>query len=80
MMFGSKIQGYVQVTVTGSRGAELMNRLAAAEIPLWNVAFHGRELSFSVALPSLSIVRRTALACGCHVTVSGRGGLPFFWK
>lgn len=80
MMFGSKIQGYVQVTVTGSRGAELMNRLAAAEIPLWNVAFHGRELSFSVALPSLSFVRRTALACGCHVTVSGRGGLPFFWK
>ena len=32
MMFGSKIQGYVQVTVTGSRGAELMNRLTAAEI------------------------------------------------
>ncbi|MGM9567691.1 MAG: sporulation protein YqfD [Clostridia bacterium] len=80
MIFGSKIQGYVQVKVTGSRGAELMNRLAASEIPLWDVAFHDRELSFSVPLPSLSFVRRAALACDCHVTVAGRGGLPFFWK
>lgn len=80
MIFGSKIHGYVHVRVTGNHGAELMNRLTSSEIPLWDVIFLDTELSFSVPLSSLSFVRRTALACGCHVTVSDRGGLPFFWK
>lgn len=80
MIFGSKIQGYVEVKVTGGGGAALLNRLANGEIAVWNVAFHDEFLTFSVPLSSLGVVRHAALAYGCHVTVCGRGGFPFFWK
>lgn len=80
MIFESRLRGYVAVKATGADSAVLLNRLTAEQVPLWNVTFGAKELSFSLPFSRVEALRRCSAELDCYFIITKKGGLPFFLR
>lgn len=74
------LQGYVIIKVKGPMLERFLNRLARADIPVWDVQrLTGGMLVASVSLSGFHRVRALCRAQGWKVAIVDRAGFPFIW-
>lgn len=74
------LSGYLDVTVTGARPEQLVNRAVAAGMDLWNLRRRPERLTGCLLLADFHRIRPLARATRCRVRIRGRRGLPFLLR
>ncbi|WP_028544932.1 sporulation protein YqfD [Paenibacillus taiwanensis] len=74
-------RGYVRVRIRGQYAEQLLNKLSAKQMLIWDVAREeDNQVSFFMMLPDFFRLRPLLKETGCRVHVEARFGLPFSVK
>lgn len=74
------IRGYVSIKVWGFSPERFMNLCSHHNIFLWEIKNHGEFYTMCISLQGFYKLRSIARKTGTRVAITGRYGLPFFWK
>ena len=74
------LKGYVSIKVWGFSPERFMNLCSHHNIFLWEIKNCGEYYTMCISLQGFYLLRGIARKTGTRVVITGRYGLPFFWK
>ena len=74
------IKGYLSIKVWGFSTERFMNLCSNHNIFLWEIKNHSTYYTMCISLQGFYKLRSITRKTGTRVVVTGRYGLPFFWK
>ncbi len=80
LQFFYYIKGYLAIKVWGFSTERFMNLCSSHNIFLWNIKNCGTYYTMCISIKGFYQLRSITRKTGTRVAITGRYGLPFFWK